>query len=120
MTADLETLKNIELFVDQYVKNPWIQRGESVYLYHNEHSRLAVRAEYNSGFEGLWRHEALAEHGLYDAELDGEHLGKTFVDQVCQHLSIHDMEHIVTHMQMFIDRWKAEFRTPKVDIQTET
>lgn len=103
-----ETLLDIAKFVAETVKEPWVPRGEPIYLYHNEHSRLVVQPETSSNHEGLWRHDRLADHGIYDAELDGETLGRTFVGEVCQHLSINDMRYIRDHIARHIDAWEAE------------
>lgn len=106
--VNIERMKDINAFVADHVRTPWRAHGAPIYLYHNESSRLAVQPEHNSGFEGLWRHETLADAGLYDVELDGETLGRTFVEQVCHHLSINDMRYIRDHVTKAIEAWEEE------------
>jgi hypothetical protein len=98
-----ETLLDIGKFVEEIVTEPWTSCSDPIYLYHNEHSRLAVQPQTSMNFEGTWRHNRLADHGIYSPELDGETLGRTFVEQVCHHLSIKDMMYLVKHLQQAID-----------------
>lgn len=106
-TISLTELTDIRVFVSNHLSNDWIQRSEPVYLYHNDHARLRVVLEEHPGFEGLTRAATLAVLSINSTELDGDILGKTFVDDVCQHLSVYDMRSIHSHLTAFLDQWDA-------------
>lgn len=102
----LEDLTDIRRFVDRHVKGPWTERTEPIYLYHNEQSRLKITVERAPSFDGLWRHEALASMAIDSNHLDGQILGQTFVNEVCDELSINDMRYIRDALAKAIDAWE--------------
>ena len=103
---------DINRFVKEVVKDPWVARGDVIYLYHNEQNRLAIQPEKNLNHEGMWRDERLADHGICSADLDSDTLAKTFIEQVCQHLSINNMRHIRDHLTTAINAWEQSRHIP--------
>lgn len=108
MTTPVEELTDIHLFVKKHVQGPWESRGEEIFLYRTANQRLKIVFEQAQSHEDLWRYDALADHNLWDVEVDGEQLGKDFVEKVGNHLSISDMQYLVKHLQGAIDAWNEK------------
>lgn len=104
MTHELE---NIYDFVDNHVKGPWTQRGQEMVLYRHPEERFVVRRETAASHVSLWRHDVLAEAGIYDAKIDAEEFGRRFMETVGDNLSPYDIIHLIKHMQAYIDGWNA-------------
>lgn len=97
--------EDVEKFVQEHVKGPWLPRSGTMYLYRSVNERFAITRETSPGHEALWRAEQLADAGIYEADVDAEQLAKKFVSDFCDHLSPHDMMYIVKYMNDFLNEW---------------
>jgi len=79
--------------------NEWLSGRDDFLLYIHTGGRFHVSYERHAvpGF-GLARADALAEQGVYDADVDTAEFAEEFIRYFCDHLSLHDLRILVPRL----------------------
>lgn len=110
---DDDNMQPLQAFANRYVKCDWRVKDEFV-IQHSELQRWRIsiedadRTTIKDGFLGIWRSEKLADRGIDVTCADSKEFAEALLNGPFEYLSPHDIMHVITVLQTYIDEWHQE------------